>query len=227
MFSRFLLHQIHSLKMILPRPLLPLFHPPNPLHQTLLAFYGLHSLVSESEWSSSSLFSSEQSFLFTHLPLSQLHTHTFLFILYLLSIFLYLHHHLPFFCSSSLRFLQFHIAQSTSSPFSLSLSFPLMLESSSGATGRPSLCGFNGFMKYTVSMSAETPNFKVLMSSWSPAAAQKQFPPAAFALSILFPFLTFTAAPVFLLYCCPHLQFGTCAKYDPEIPIGFCWVDQD
>lgn len=159
MFSLFLLRlfhlldQIHSLKMILPHPLLPLFHPPNPLHQTLLAFYGLHSLVSESEWSSSSLLSSEQSFLFTHLPLSQLHTHTFLFVLYLLSVFLYLHHHLPFFCSSSLHFLQFHIAQSTSSPFPLSLSVPLMLESSSGATGRPSLCGFNGFMKYTVSMS--------------------------------------------------------------------------
>lgn len=126
-------------KMILSHPLLDLFHPPYPLHQTLLAFRGLHSLVSESEVSSSSLLSSEQSSLFTHFPPSQLHALPFLFILYLLSILLHLHPHLPLFCFSSIHLLQFCVAPSTSSPLRLSLSFPFTLESSPEVTGRLAL----------------------------------------------------------------------------------------
>lgn len=67
---------------------------------SLLFFSFMDSMpyFSGSEWSWPSLPSSESSSLFTHVPQSQLHIVTFLFILQLLSTF-YLHHHLPFLCS--------------------------------------------------------------------------------------------------------------------------------
>lgn len=192
------LNQIHSLWMILTHPLLPPWrrlHPP-PFHQALLAFHGLWSLVSESEWNPSSLISSGRS---SHISLWVNSSVTFLFILFLLSNFLYLHCYLPFFWSSSLLFLSFHVhvAQSTSPPLPLSPGFPWgVLFRSHRSTFSFSVWVYWFYEVHHVNVRRQKlQTLEVLMSSWSPDAMWKLF----LLLSLCQSFLPFTAAPFFYL----------------------------
>lgn len=161
-----LLNQIHSPKKILSHPLLPLFHPPYPRHQTLLAFYGLHKRqeydhMTLSIWSLWIRMILTSFFFSIHTPPSEStpHSHLSLYSLPALN--------LPLLASSPSFFLPF-LAPLSSVPRSpqdlLSCSLISRFSLNAGVIFRshwktrpgthlPSLCGFNGFMKYTVSMS--------------------------------------------------------------------------